>query len=117
MLVKYYCFSFMIFNMIQKWDNSFGIGMKIELILIIIRFISFNGGLDMLLYSFHRYQYKHKSIIPAIISVMYSFSKDHINNFFDIQLKERLNGNITQYLEFVNTFLVIYMEKIDIYDF
>ena len=90
----------------QKSNNSYGIGRKLMLIFTVRRFISFNGGMDMLLYSFHRYQFKHKSVIPAIISVMYNFSKDHIKNFFDIQLKERLNGNSAQYMEFVNTLLV-----------
>jgi hypothetical protein len=107
MRVKYFHFSSMIFRMNQKSNNSYGIGKRMDrLILTMDRFISFNGGMDMLLYSFHRYQFKHKSIIPAIISVMYNFSKDHMRNFFDVQVKERLNNNPTQYMEFVNTFLV-----------
>jgi hypothetical protein len=68
-------------------------------------FISFQGGLDAVLYSVHRHQFKHPGIKAACFAVLYQFSRESLPALFDVELPRRLSDP-ANYLDFAHSFLV-----------
>jgi hypothetical protein len=73
-------------------------------------FTSFQGGLDAVLYSVHRHQFKHQVIKPACFAVLYQFSRENLSDLFDVELPRRLADPAT-YLDFAHSFLVCILTR------